>query len=75
MNGKREKTERDAGVVQGRDAGEECRTLRFFSDFFVPFELTIKNIHFFLVEQGGSRETTGQKDTGGVRGGKGSGRS
>ena len=33
MNGKREMTERDAGVVRGRDAGEECRTLRFFSDF------------------------------------------
>ncbi len=52
VNGKREKTERDAGVVRGRDAGEECRTLRFFSDFFVLFKLTIKNIHFFLVEQG-----------------------
>ncbi len=52
MNRKREKMERDAGVVRGRDAGEECRTLRFFNDFFVLFKLTIKNVHFFLVEQG-----------------------
>ena len=74
MNGKREKTERDAGVVRGRDAGEECRTLRFFSDFFVLFKLTIKNIHFFLVEVG-RQETTGQKETEGIKGGKGSGRS
>ena len=43
MNGKREKTERDAGVVRGRDAGEEYKTLRFFIDFFVLFKLTIKN--------------------------------
>ena len=43
VNGKREKTERDAGVVRGRDAGEEYRTLRVFSDFFVLFKLTIKN--------------------------------
>ena len=24
----------------------------FFSDFFAPFKLTIKNVHYFLVEQG-----------------------
>ena len=40
MNGKREKTERDAGIVRGRDAGEECSTLRFFNDFFVLFKLS-----------------------------------
>lgn len=49
MNGKREKTERDAGVVRGRDAGEECRTQRLFSDFFVLSKLTIKNYNKTIV--------------------------
>jgi hypothetical protein len=49
VNGKREKTERDAGVVRGRDAGEECRTQRLFSDFFVLSKLTIKNYNKTIV--------------------------